>query len=201
MNNQTALLRIVKRYIKEVLRASLSGYYHIRHSIPWYSQLAKSILLLFMLLVTSVSGFSQQSVQKDKDLVLEKVNQFFEALEKQDTNLFKSITLPGGQTWSVKEVGDSVRVSMRSFEDRIRKFINPAEVIQERALDVEIKIHRQVAMAWVPYELDLSGQFLHCGVDIFTMLKTNQGWKITTVAFTMEPNGCDDIKKSINKKK
>lgn len=142
-----------------------------------------------------ISGFSQQSVKKDNDLVLEKVHQFFEALEKQDTNLFKSIIHPGGHTWAVKEVADSVRISVRSFEDRLKKFINPDQVIQERALDVEIKIHQEVAMAWVPYELDVSGTFEHCGVDIFTLIKSNDGWKIVTVAFTMEPDGCDDLKK------
>lgn len=172
-----------------------------RQSVALYSRFPKSILLLSILFVTTVSGFSQQSDKKDKDLVLEKVNQFFESLEKQDTTLFKSITLPGGQTWAVKEQGDSIRISMRSFENRLKTFVNPDQVIQERALDVEIKIHQQVAMAWVPYELDVSGKFEHCGVDIFTLVKNKEGWKIVTVAFTMELEGCEAIKKRIDKKK
>ena len=193
MKKLTALLRHVNTSINLAALIQLPGGLPNRQSIAWYSQFPKSILLLVLLLVASVSGFSQQSV--------EKVNQFFEALEKQDTNLFKSIIHPGGQTWAVKEESDSVRISVRSFEDRLKKFINPAYVIQERALDVEIKIHKQVAMAWVPYELDVSGNFQHCGVDIFTMIKSNESWKIVTVAFTMEPDGCDELKKGKREKR
>ena len=201
MKKLTALLRHVNTSINLAALIQLPGGLPNRQSIAWYIQFPKSILLLLLLLVASVSGFSQQSVRKDKDLVLEKVNQFFEALEKQDTNLFKSIIHPGGHTWAVKEESDSVRISVRSFEDRLKKFINPAYVIQERALDVEIKIHKQVAMAWVPYELDVSGNFQHCGVDIFTMIKSNESWKIVTVAFTMEPDGCNEIKRNLRKKR
>ena len=191
----TALLRHVKSCISIAANTCLPGVIPNRLSVAWYSRFPKSILLLSMLFITSVSVYAQHSVRNDKDLVLEKVNQFFESLEKQDTNLYKSITLPGGQTWAVKEQGDSIRISMRSFEDRVKTFVNPAKVIQERALDVEIKVHQQVAMAWVPYELDISGTFEHCGVDIFTLVKNKEGWKIVTVAFTMEPDGCDDLKK------
>lgn len=201
MKKLTALLRHVKSYLNLAAIFQLPGDIPNRQSNAWYSRFPKSILLLSVLSFTIASGFAQQRVKKDKDLVLEKVNQFFEALEKQDTNLFKSIIHPGGHTWAVKEVADSVRISVRSFEDRLKKFINPAYIIQERALDIEIKIHQQVAMAWVPYELDVSGKFEHCGVDIFTMLKSNDGWKIVAVAFTMEPDGCEDIKKKVSRKK
>ncbi|HSF89431.1 MAG TPA: nuclear transport factor 2 family protein [Saprospiraceae bacterium] len=195
MKKLTALLRHVKTCINLAAIILLPDDLPDRQSIAWYSRFPKSILLLFLLFVASVNGYSQQNVKKDKDLILEKVNQFFEALEKQDTILFRSIIHPGGHTWAVKEVADSVRISVRSFEDRLKKFINPEYIIQERALDVEIKIHQQVAMAWVPYELDVSGKFEHCGVDIFTLVKSNEGWKIVTVAFTMEPDGCEELKK------
>ena len=201
MKKLTALLRHVKTSINLAALIQLPGGLPNRQSIVWYSRFPKSILLLSILSVTFVSGFSQQTVKKDKDLVLEKVNQFFEALEKQDTNLFKSIIHPGGHTWAVKEESDSVRISVRSFEDRLKKFINPEYIIQERALDIEIKIHKQVAMAWVPYELDISSTFSHCGIDIFTLIKGNEGWKIVTVAFTMEPDGCDELKKGKREKR
>ena len=201
MKKLTALLRHVKTCINLAALNQLPGDLPNRQPVAWYRRFPKSILLLVLLFVASVSGFSQQSVKKDKELVLEKVNQFFEALEKQDTILFKSIIHHSGNTWAVKEESDSVRISVRSFEDRLKKFINPAYVIQERALDVEIKIHKQVAMAWVPYELDVSGNFQHCGVDIFTMIKSNESWKIVTVAFTMEPDGCDELKKGKREKR
>lgn len=199
MKKRTALLRTFKSCIN--LAPGIQGITANYHSIAWYSRFPKSILLLSMLFAFSTSAYAQRSGKSDKDLIQEKINAFFESLATQDTLLFKSVTLPGGQTWAVKTEADSVRISMRSFEDRLKKFINPAQVIQEWALDAEIKIHHEVAMAWVPYELNLSGTFSHCGVDIFTLIKGNDGWKIATLAFTMEPDGCDDIKKTIKRKK
>lgn len=197
MKKSTALLRTIKSSIN--LAPGIHSFTARYQSIAWYSRFPKSILLLSLLLAFSLSANAQRSGKSDKDLIQEKINVFFESLATQDTALFKSVTLPGGQTWAVKEVADSVRISRRSFEDRLKKFINPDQVIQERALDFEVKIHRQVAMAWVPYELDISGSFSHCGIDIFTLVKGNDGWKITTLAFTMEPDGCDELKKKKGK--
>jgi hypothetical protein len=68
-------------------------------------------------------------------------------------------------------------------------------VIEEKILSYEIKVHQQIAVAWVPYTLSISGKFSHCGVDIFNFIKTDEGWKINSISFTMEPNGCDALKK------
>ncbi|MBK9106570.1 MAG: nuclear transport factor 2 family protein [Saprospiraceae bacterium] len=199
MKKRTALLRTFNSCIN--LAPGIQGITANCQSIAWYSRFPKSILLLSMLFAFSASVYAQRSDKSDKDLIQEKINAFFESLATQDTMLFKSVTLPGGQTWAVKTVADSVRISMRSFEDRVKKFINPDQVIQERAFDFEIRIHHQVAMAWVPYTLDVSGRFEHCGIDIFTLVKNKEGWKIVTLAFTMEPEGCDEIKKTIRRKK
>jgi len=53
-------------------------------------------------------------------------------------------------------------------------------------------------MAWVPYTLSISGKFSHCGVDLFTFIKTDKGWKINNCTFTIEPNGCKAFEKNKN---
>jgi len=105
--------------------------------------------ILFLLLVTfNLSAAGQQAVEKEKHSVLQKVQQFFEALEKQDTLLFKSILFLDGQSYSVKKEKDSVKWGMRSFYQAVKKFINPHQIIRERMLPgVEIKIHQQIAIA------------------------------------------------------
>jgi hypothetical protein len=68
----------------------------------------------------------------------------------------------------------------------LKAFVNPAQIIQEKLLSSKVMIHKQIAMAWVPYTLNISGKYSHNGVDVFTMLKTSEGWKISTLAFTMD---------------
>ena len=152
-------------------------------------------LLLFILITLSLEAFAQKKRTLEEKEILLKVQQFFDALEKQDTVLFKSILLMDGQTWAISEKENIVKYSMRQFRDIMKTFINPARIIQERMLSSEIKIHDRIAMAWVPYTLDISGKFSHCGIDIFTMLKTSEGWKIASAAYTVEPDGCEALKK------
>lgn len=152
-------------------------------------------LLLFILITLSLEAFAQKKHTQEEKEILLKVQQFFDALEKQDTVLFKSILLMDGQTWAISEKENTVKYSMRQFRDIMKTFINPARIIQERMLSSEIKIHDRIAMAWVPYTLDISGKFSHCGIDIFTMLKTSEGWKIASAAYTVEPDGCEALKK------
>ncbi|MDO8993140.1 nuclear transport factor 2 family protein [Daejeonella sp.] len=145
---------------------------------------------LLILLLISINSFAQKKQNPEEKEILLKVQQFFDALEKQDTVLFKSILLTNGQVWAISEKENAAKYSMRQFSDFMKTLINPARVIQERMLSSEVKIHNRIAMAWVPYTLNISGKFSHCGVDLFTMLKTIEGWKIATAAYTIEPEGC-----------
>ena len=148
----------------------------------------KKILLLIIMAI-SVDSFAQKKPSLEEKEILLKVQQFFDALETQDTVLFKSILLMDGQTWAISEKENAAKYSMRQFSDFMKTLINPARIIEERMLSSEVKIHNRIAMAWVPYTLSISGKFSHCGVDIFTMLKTSEGWKIATVAYTIEVEG------------
>jgi hypothetical protein len=143
-------------------------------------------LFLLILLLNSINSFAQKKQNPEEKEILLKVQQFFDALEKQDTVLFKSILLTNGQVWAISEKENAAKYSMRQFGDFMKTLINPARVIQERMLSSEVKIHDRIAMAWVPYTLDISGKFSHCGVDLFTFLKTDEGWKIATAAYTIE---------------
>jgi len=64
----------------------------------------------------------------------------------------------------------------------------------ETPLSYEIKIHQGLAMAWVPYEFHVNGKFSHCGVDVFTLIQTQDGWKIVSAAYTIEQEGCIEKK-------
>ena len=149
-------------------------------------------LLLFFIIALSIDSFAQEKNDQDKKEILQKVQQFFDALETQDTVLYKSIILKDGQTWAISEKDGTVKYSMRQFSDRLKTFVNPAQIIQEKLLSSKVMIHKQIAMAWVPYTLDISGKFSHTGVDVFTLLKTSEGWKISTLAFTMDYGSIPD---------
>ncbi|UZD22592.1 nuclear transport factor 2 family protein [Algoriphagus halophytocola] len=146
-------------------------------------------LLLFAL---SFYAFSSQAQEKDEEAVRAVVDLFFEALESQDSVAYKDIFFSNAQVWYVRQTKDAIKYGNRSYTDDIKSF-NSHTVIKETPLDYEIKVHEEIASAWVPYTLSINGDFSHCGVDVFTLFKTNDGWKIVNISFTIEPDGCEAL--------
>jgi len=152
------------------------------------------IVLPFLLL-----GFyycsAQQNEEAEKKEVLEKVNLFFKVLETKDTVLYNTIVYSNAQIWTIRPQQDTLKVAMRSFDDDMKRLVTMQTVIEEKPMTYEIKIHNNIAMVWMPYTLSLNGKFSHCGVDIFTLLKSAEGWKIVSTVYSVEPDGCASLQK------
>ena len=121
--------------------------------------------------------------------MLDIVNQFFDAMEKNDSVRFRGVFLPDSYDYFIQEKQDSIRVGGRpskSFK------LNRDRIIKERLSNtgVMVQVHKRIAMVWGPYDLWVNNKFSHCGVDVFTLLKTKTGWKIASLAFSMETEGC-----------
>ncbi len=146
-----------------------------------------------ILIMVSANCFSQNASKKDEIKIKKIVNQFFESLNKQDTILYKKMLLLEGQVWSINNTLEPSSYSMRFFRDDLRTF-DPKEILEEIPFSYDIKIHDGNAMAWVPYEFRVNGKFTHCGIDIFTLTKTNDGWKIINASYTRNLKGCSELK-------
>ena len=65
-------------------------------------------------------------------------------------------------------------------------------VITERGFRPEVRVAGPVAMVWYPYDLYIDSKWSHCGVDIFTLIKKADGWRITTMTWSAEqPPVCE----------
>ena len=156
--------------------------------------LLSKIILLF-LFFPCVHVLAQTPDEADKKRVLEKVNHFFEALEKKDTTLYRSLVMSNAQIWVVRMFNDTLRNLMRTFSEDIKRLAVMKEVIEEKPFRYTITIHKEIAVVWAPYALSFSGKFSHCGIDVFTLLKTLDGWKIVSTVYSVEPGGCAEVQK------
>ncbi len=157
-------------------------------------------IILFFSFSSCLSVAAQQAPATEEQKVLKTVQQFFEALEKQDTALYKSVLFPEAQVWAVQLKNDSVKHSSWYAAEAIKGLVNPARIIQEKIISYEIKVHQHIAMAWAPYTLSVSGNFSHCGIDVFILFKTADGWKINNCSFTVEPEGCAALEEEHKRK-
>ena len=71
-------------------------------------------LFLLILLLISINSFAQKKQSPEEKEILLKVQQFFDALEKQDTVLFKSILLTNGQVWAISEKENAAKYKKNS---------------------------------------------------------------------------------------
>ena len=149
---------------------------------------ANAILLIAVLQLSVFATFAQKSTEEKQ--VLQLVDDFFIALEKQDTAAFFNMHVKGARYQIIADRNDTVRTAMR---DATQFTFNKNEIIKERMRDtgVTVQIHDRVAMVWAPYDLWVNDQFSHCGIDVFTLFKTKDGWKIASCSYTVDTKGCD----------
>jgi hypothetical protein len=150
-------------------------------------------LLLFLLLTPFLNCYSQNDESTDKQKITMVVNQFFEALEKKDTTLLQSIALSKGQKWRIYDDDRPEKVNMRFVQDDIQT-LHSLPAVKETALGFDIKIHHNIAVAWVPYEFRVEDEFSHCGVDIFTLFRIDGSWKIISTAYSVEKKHCEELR-------
>lgn len=148
----------------------------------------KKLFLVFTFAIC-FNCFSQETSSSEITSVESVINQFFESLEKQDTVLLKQVAFMEGQIWTVNNTVSPAKHRMRFFSDDL-KSLKSKNTYLEEALSMEVKIHEGMAMAWVPYEFRLNGEFSHCGVDVFTLVKDDKKWKIINLSYTIDKEGC-----------
>lgn len=147
-------------------------------------------LLLFGLF--SVSAFAQSDDEKG---VRAAITQMFDGMRKADTTLFKAVFAPGASLQSIAKNKDGM-VSVRN--EAIPNFVTsvgkrkPGE-LDERLSAYDVKIDAELAIAWTPYVFYFNGQKSHCGVNVFTLVKLNGGWKIQAIIDTRRKESCPDL--------
>jgi hypothetical protein len=143
------------------------------------------IFALFFLI--PLPGRSQEDVEKGKIIAV--VHYFFDALRVQDTIALRSLFLEKTMNHYVQESGDSI-VTANQSPSQISFSKDRVIVERMRLTAVTVHVQQRIAAAWIPYDLWINGEFSHCGVDVFTMIKTSEGWKISSLSFSREFERC-----------
>jgi len=146
-------------------------------------------LLAFLLLILCLGDLSAQPSESEEQL-LKLVDDVFRAMEAQDTIAFREMFVPGAQLFATRTVpGNAPAVRALAVSDyRFR----PGQIVRERMRreTTRVIIERNIAVVWAPYDLWINNRFSHCGIDVFTFLKNETEWKIVSLAYTIEQEGC-----------
>lgn len=141
--------------------------------------------LLLTLPVTPGSPAETPAAERAK--VLEVIQRFFDCLAAKDAAAMQALVLPGTQitTWRPTREGSGIR--RRVVEDDVRSLPAGSERLLERMWNPTVLVQGRIATMWTPYDFHRNGAFSHSGTDVFTLLKTPEGWRIVSMVYTVEP--------------
>ncbi len=57
--------------------------------------------------------------------------------------------------------------------------------------DPIVQVQDNLATVWTKYAFFRAGTFSHCGVDTFILVRTEDGWRIVSIADTRQREGCE----------
>lgn len=150
----------------------------------------KRIAILLTILISIVS-FSQ--AQTTEDSVKSAINKLFEGMKNSDAVSLKEIFADSAilQTIARSREGNTV---IRT--DKLNDFMESIGKLQKGAADERIqfetiKIDGPLAVVWTPYKFYYNGQFSHCGVNSFHLVRFNGKWKIQYLIDTRRRQGCE----------
>lgn len=154
--------------------------------------LHRASLLLLLLGLQSVARPADASrvetPEAAKASVLAVVQRFCDALAARDPAACRATVAPEGQLQALNEGPKGPTIGYRllgEFADRLpamkerplERFWNPTVLVQGR-----------IATVWASYDFHRDGKFAHSGIDVFTLMRAGDEWKIVNLAFTMQPH-------------
>ena len=122
--------------------------------------------------------------------VLAVVEAALDRISDEDWVGFTDLMLEEANAFTVYE-----RNGVRSYRVRTwaesRADSDDADLV-ERGFSPTVHLQGGLASVWLPYDFYIDGVWSHCGVDSFTLLHTADGWRIASIAWTVEqPPDCE----------
>lgn len=153
-------------------------------------KLNKSFLLfLFLIVISGSAAFAQTA----DDSVKTVINNLFMAMKNADAALLKTVFADSAilQTIAKNKAGETIirNEQVAEFIDFVSK--QPKGGADEQISFASIKIDGDLASVWTPYKFYYNGNFSHCGVNSFQLVRLKNEWKIQFLIDTRRKKGCE----------
>ena len=126
----------------------------------------------------------------DRAAVVVVVQRLFDAMARRDTIAARALLLPGASFVSIR--GDTAGARPRTQSDTsfLRMLATGREALLERMWQPVVHVDGPVASVWTPYDFHTDGKWSHCGVDAVSLVRTAAGWRVTSIAYTVNRRDC-----------
>jgi hypothetical protein len=151
-------------------------------------------MLLAALFAAALATETLPPADPEDRAVLAVTQAFFDGMAAGSPEALRAVTLPGAQLTSVRPQADgSSKISRTAFEDSFGKAVPPG--LKEWMWSTLIVRHAGLATVTGPFELTKDGKTVHCGMQVFTLIKPEGAWKVASISWTAEPDACPELRK------
>ena len=148
---------------------------------------AAALSLLSLLVLAPASRAQDADVETRAAIAV--ADSVLVALSSADNAALERLTLDSAIVGGAGVRNGVERFSLGSWA-RYSTRTGPSE-FTERGFGATARVQDRVAEVWVPYDLYVGKSWSHCGVDVFTLLKTEGRWRVASLIYTMEqPPAC-----------
>lgn len=151
-----------------------------------------SALTAAMLSADAVSAGAQTvDTRADSSAVIAAAEGLLKAISTRDTLLARRFLLPGAQLASIPDPAAPTAVGrMQTDSQFLSTLATGKQVYLERMWNPTVFLQGSLAIVRAPYDFFLDGTFSHCGVDVFTLVRSRGEWRITHIVYTTQRVGC-----------
>ncbi|MEP7001867.1 MAG: nuclear transport factor 2 family protein [bacterium] len=146
--------------------------------------------LVVLLVLASFASFAQaQTTDAEGRAVIAVADSVLAALSSGDNAMLARLTLDSAVVGGAGMRNGVERASLRSWALYINRK-GPSE-FTERGFEANVHVQDRVAQVWMPYDLYVGDKWSHCGVDTFTLMKSEGRWRVAALIYTIEqPPAC-----------
>lgn len=147
-------------------------------------------------MLTLIAAAALTLASPTEEEILAEIDGFFIALERADQERLGVLLDEEMSLYTLrKRPGRAKFEGVRGSRERFLAGLEGQEgKIVELYWDAKVEVSPAgLATVWAPYYIEYDGAALHCGVDAFTLVKTDERWVITSIHDTRDPEGCERL--------
>jgi len=126
----------------------------------------------------------------EEENVVSVVQHFFIVTESRNIKEAQKLLLSEGFTFSINQEGRTNNFQISNLEEYINSLPRSKERHREEMYNPKVLVQKNIAVLWTDYYFYTNGKFSHCGIKTFNLIKTENGWKIVSLVWTIEKNNC-----------
>lgn len=147
---------------------------------------------ILILLTAGLILIMDAKAQSAEDSVKAVINQLFDAMKGTDAAKLKEAFSDSAVLQTIRRKQDGTFFVQ---DEKIGDFVNQVGKAKKDSLDERItfesvKVDGPLASVWTPYKFYYAGNFSHCGVNSFQLVRINGRWKIQYLVDTRRRQGC-----------